>query len=359
MRRIILGVCAAIVLVPGLAPEGRAANLEGGNGVYRVIVSDGAQAHKCGVWTAVTGPLHSAGPGHELLFSVNGLPINSSYTTLRSHQSGRTYTTTGECLPLCIVAGRPQIEAVQRIGKTVGYRLAWTFFDQPPPSTFPGPLVRFVQEVTVDGPVNGTETVENSIVRETHTVQNLGPGGFRFGLRKMWDMNIDSDEGPWLGDCDTPEAACDRSLNLTRNGSLDGPYPRNLVFRSNPAEASCPAGIPPNAPDGCVGPERYVVSATVRPPTTLSPRPNPPQLLQFNWWSPLFGECWVPGLFDAAECGEGGFFDDTALAFFYGLDVSTAVKLRKDQSASFTQYLGLETSRCPSILVNDPAGATE
>ena len=54
-----------------------------------------------------------------------------------------------------------------------------------------------VQEVVVEGPVDGTETVDNTVIRETHTVKNLGPGSLDFGLRKQWDWNTAGDDGPW------------------------------------------------------------------------------------------------------------------------------------------------------------------
>jgi hypothetical protein len=342
-----------IVAVCGAWTGVGAANLHGGNGVYRVVVADGQQAHICGVWTAVTGPLHPAGPGLELLFSFNGAPINSSYTTLRSYLSGRDYTTTTECTPLCIFAGSPETEPIERDGTIVGHRLSWTIVESPP-TQFPGsPRIRFIQEVAVEGPVDGSETIDDSVVRETHIVENLGPGVLWFGLRKMWDLRIGSDDGPWLGDCAEPDAGCDRSLNLPNFGPADARYPRSVIFRSSPPTASCPGPAEPNDPDGCDGADAWVVAATVGRSTQLDPSPDAPQLLQFNFWSPMFGECWLPELIDVAQCGDGGFPDDTALAYLYGLDPGSAVRLGASQSRSFTQYVSLDLAGCPGVVDDD------
>lgn len=342
---------ALVVLIVSCgATSAGAADLEGGNGVFRVRVSDGEQAFKCGVWTAVTGPLHPAGPGLELLFSFNGAPINSSYTTLHSHRTGRDYTTVGECTPLCDFVGPPQVEPIEREGTIVGYRLAWTFAEPRSVRLIGEATIRFAQEVVVEGPVDGTETPDNSIVRETHTVTNLGLGLFRFGLRKMWDLTIDADDGPWLGQCAEPTGACDRSLNLPVSGSAGAPLPGAVIVRSNPPESACPPGVEPNEPDGCDGVDPWIVAASVSRASGLVPPPDPPQMLQFNWWPVIFGECWIPELVDGAECGVGGFFDDTALAYFYGLTRQTAVVLRPNESRSFTQYLTLDSASCPAIL---------
>ena len=335
----------------------QAANLKGGNGIYHVLVSDGQTSNKCGTWTAVTGPLHPAGADLELLFSVNGTPSGSSYTTLHSHQTGRNLTTASVCLPLCIVVGKPLAEPLMRDGITVGWRLTWSFVDAPLSGDGRGPQVDFVQEVSVEGPIDGTETIENSLVRETHTVVNHGPGGFRFGLRKMWDVGIDADDGPWIGACSSPEAGCDRSLSLTKNGTLDGPYPLGLIFRSSPPRAECPAGVEPNAPEGCSGPEPFVLAATTARASGLDPRPHPPELVQFNAWSPLFGECWLNDPLDAAACGVGSVADDTAFAYFFGASPQTAVKLRAGWARSFTQYLALDSATCPATIAGEPPPA--
>jgi hypothetical protein len=329
-RKVVILLAAVTAAVPGLHVETGAATLEGGNGVYRVRISDGQLPFKCGVWTAVTGSLHPAGPELPLLFSSSGQPINSSYTTLYSHVTGRSYTTAFECTPLCEHVGPPQILPLTRDNTTVGYRLTWTFTEPPGIYVATPPLIRFVQDVLVDGPVDGSETIENSIVRETHTVENLGPGIFRFGLRKLWDLAIEADDGPLLGDCETPAAGCDRSLDLPIVGPVPAPIPAALIFRSNPPTAACPGGLPPDNPEGC----------------------DAPDLLQFNVWQIQFGTCFLADLFQGAECGQGGFFDDTSLAYHYGVEAPTGVELVPGASRSFTQYLTLALIGCPSIVTD-------
>jgi hypothetical protein len=345
------------LIAGGAVTEGRAANLFGGNGIYQVAVSDGAQFWKCGVWTASTGELHPVGPGLPLIGAVNSqFPLDSSFTTLRSHQTNVSYTTNDLCTPLCSVAGPPRIEPVTRAGVTVGYRLSWTIRDTLPGEGSGGPLVRFTQEVSVVGPVDGTQTVDNSLVRETHTVRNLGPGEFHFGLRKLWDLLVGSDWGPWLSDCDAPMSACDRSLNLWRFGAPA--YPDHLVINPDPATASCPGGIEPNEPAGCGGNPPYVVAVTVGAPNERYSRPDLPELVQFNNWNVAFN-CWLTGLQDSAECGAGGFGEDTALLYYWGVSLETAVRLRAGQARSFTQYLAAGVGGCPAMFTAEHPFAGE
>jgi hypothetical protein len=187
------------------------------------------------------------------------------------------------------------------------------------------------------------------VIRETHEVRNLGPGGFRFGLRKLWDLSIGLDDGPWLATCAAPDEACDRALDLARAGSMA--YPPSIAVAADPAAAVCPAGVEPNAPAGCGGAPPYVVAASVSRPWTLAPRPTPPDLLKFGSWSDLFGNCWLPEPADAATCGANGFpTDDTAIAYVYGLSPQRPVGLLAGGSAAFTQYLAAGVSGCPSII---------
>lgn len=348
MRRVAWIVVGVALAAGAGIPEVSAANLVGGNGVYQVMVSDGAQFWKCGVWTASTGALHPVGPGLPLIGAVNSqFPLDSSFTTLHSYHTNLSYTTNDLCTPLCIIAGQPLIEPITRGRITVGYRLSWTFQDTLPASGIYGATVKLTQEVVVEGPVDGTQTVDNSVVRETHIVENLGPGGFRFGLRKLWDLLVASDWGPWLGSCETASAACDRSHNMSRFGLVS--YPRNVVFNADPATATCPGGFEPNEPAGCGGNPPYIVAATVQPPTALSPRPNPPQLLQFNNWNIAFN-CWLTGLLDSAECGGGTFDEDMALLYYWGATRQTAVRIPAGAVRSYTQYLTAGEAECPDII---------
>ena len=108
-----------------------------------------------------------------------------------------------------------------------------------------------MQEINVEGPVDGTQDVDNTVIRETHRVRNLGPGQFRFGLRKQWDWQISFDDGPWFATCDHVDAACDRSLAFRADGLADGLYPPNYVMNEDPASSLCPASTTPLEPNGC------------------------------------------------------------------------------------------------------------
>ena len=338
--------------------------LQAGNAIYRIFVADDA-ALDCGAWTAATGPAHPATAlppigRKNVLYNGEFADPGTSDTTLRSYDTGIYYRTgpnasrdpARDCRQLCLAALGAEFEEIVTplpSGGSVrtGWRGTWTLRD----GGSGRPIVEFVQEVNVEGPVDGTETVENSVIRETHRVRNLGPGVFRFGLRKHWDWQIAADDGPAMGDCENPEEACDRSLDLTPDGSLDGAYPGTYTINHDPAVMVCPPGIPPDEP-GCGGNPLYLVAGTVAPPSALSPQPDPPDLLQFNNWNVVVNSCWRPGLVDAAPCGASGTFagDDSTIAYFYGVDDARALALMPGDERSFTQYVVAARDGCPSIV---------
>ncbi len=313
--------------------------ITGGNQIYEIFIEDDPASGSCGTWTATTGPLHPAGGGQNILYG-QGFPSTSN-TSLRSYTSGIDYSTgtsSGSCVGLC-GAVAPVTQAIRKGLTIVGYRLTWSFVDGVS-------SLELIQEVVVEGPVNGTQTVNNTVIRETHIVRNLGPGDLSFGLRKQWDWQIGADDGPWFGeDCGTPEIACDRSMNLTADGTLDGFYPAAYVINEDPATAGCPPGVTPGS-SGCGGNPLYLVAGTVASPSSLNPPPDAPEVLQFNSWPSLFGTCWQPGLVDNATCGGG----DTAAAYFYGLTSATAESLDPGEEKSFTQYVAAGVNSCPTTV---------
>lgn len=313
------------------------ADVRGGNEIFTVSVAESSSDY-CGAWTATTGPKHPAGENLDVLFGAG--TARTSTTTFKSYTSGIEYVTGHHpgCSRLCQNAA-PVVSPILNGGKIVGYRLLWSFRDGAQ-----GPKIEFEQEVHVSGPVDGTETVDNTVIRETHTVRNLGPGDLKFGLRKLWDWQIGGDDGPHFGDCANSTTACDASMNLTPDGSLSGRYPRAYVINSDPALTACPTGTNPIG-GNCVGSPPYIVSGTVAPTSSgLFPPPSPPELLQFNDWSNLSSECWQPSLHNDATCGGG---DDTAVAYFYGLTGDSAIVLAEGQERSFTQYVTAAKEGCP------------
>lgn len=328
-----------------------------GNRIYRVHVELDPTDRSCGTWTATTGVAHPAGAGLNILYGSNrpGFPFTSN-TVLRSYTSTTDYATGDSCTKLCGVVS-PAIFPIMSGSTEVGYRMRWSFSDKSQwvPS---GPSVEFEQEVMVVGPVDGTETVDNTVIRETHTIRNFGPGPFRFGLRKLWDWQIGDDDGPFFGSCETPTQACDASMNLVADDSSQAKYPAAYVINSDPSVTSCPAGITTRA-GNCDGVPPYLVAGTVTPSAGagLSPPPTAPELLQFNRHGVLFGSCWQPVLTNGALCGalgdEGG--DDTAVAYFYGLTPASAITLGINEERSFTQYVAAARNTCPGIISPRPS----
>ena len=166
----------------------------------------------------------------------------------------------------------------------------------------------------------------------------------------MYDLaigdSVAADTGPWFGDCRTPEAACDRSVNLTPEGAQDGLYPENIVINSAPVTAVCPGTVDPNETAACDGEPPYFVAATVGLPGDYSA----PDLLQFNSWESAFTSCWIGDLEDAAECSVEEPGPGTALSYYYGLSPLSAVVLGPGERRQFTQFFAMSQTGCPSVI---------
>lgn len=313
-----------------------------GNPYYTVHVDD------CGAWTATTGPLHSATISNGAPVNViygNGTP-GTSNTILQSYTTGTFYATGGACTSLCGVAGPAAVTPINvGGGPPEGYSLTWTFVDGGPG----GNTIVFTQEVVVEVQ-SGPLSESNTVIRESHTVHNNGPGAFSYGLRKMWDWAIGPfagfDDGPWFGDCESTTAACDTSMNMSGSPA----YPQSYVINEDPLSAACPSPVAPKNPAGCSGSPLYLVAGTVRPPSTLVPPPDAPELLQFNAWPSLVSSCWEPGLVNNAPCSGG----DTAVAYYYGR--TSGLSLASGQERSFDQYVLAVEDSCPPIVL--PAVST-
>jgi len=143
-----------------------AGNLFAGNRMYGMTVSSGqVVVTKCGAYALYTGPDHPAGPGLPMNLAQNGVfPVGSGSTILHSYHTGRSYhnlQNTGTCnSPLCVVAGPPEIETIVRDGVDVGFALSWIIDDLNLDGI--GTQIRFTQELVVEGPTDGSETVDNS-----------------------------------------------------------------------------------------------------------------------------------------------------------------------------------------------------
>ncbi|MHC4947964.1 MAG: hypothetical protein ACYTG1_06855 [Planctomycetota bacterium] len=312
--------------------------LTAGNGIYTVFIDD-TQFGTCGMWTAQTAALHPTGAGNDVIYA-SGNP-GTSYTTLRSYDTGTFYVTgSPSCGTSLCGLTTPTITPVMSGATTVGYDFQWTFADA-------GNTIRFTQQLVVEGPVDGTETVDDTVIRETHVVENLGPGTFNYGLRKMWDWEISGpgvfDDGPMFGDCLVPQDACDQSMNMTPDGSMDGMYPQSYVINEDPVNIVC-GGI---ITGSCTGTPVYLVAGTVAPPSVLSPAPTAPEVLQFNSWPSMYNNCWQPALVNNSTCAGG----DTAIGYFYGLTMASALAIGPGGVAEFTQYVVAGEDACPPIIV--------
>jgi len=338
-----------------------AGNLFAGNRMYGITVSSGqVVVTKCGAYAVYTGPDHPAGPQLPMNLAQNGVfPVGSGSTILHSYHTGRSYhnlQNTGTCnSPLCVVAGPPEIETIVRDGVDVGFVQSWIIDDLNIDGI--GTRIRFTQELVVEGPTDGSETIDNSVVRETHRVENIGDIGLLFSLKKRWDVKVGSNLAPWIGSCDEIGAACDRALNLTPLGTLSGKYPRNIVFNPSPTDVSCPEGIEPLESEGCTAPPKYLVVASVAATSDqLMPRPTRPHRLQYTVWNslkPLFCES-VDPLVDFAQCSEDPPNGSMQVIYHYSDRPGNGIRLRAGEERSFTQYLAAALpDRCPTILTGD------
>jgi hypothetical protein len=293
---------AAAVLAALVLPATAGAAVQtASNGIYNVHVQDSGSS--VGRYTATTGPSHPQGANLNVLFG-DGTP-GTTFDSVRSFTSGTTYTQGDGGTSL------GPFGAVTPLGST-GFRTTYTL---------PGlPTTPDAMTITQDFFIVGTTADDSRIVRST-TITNNGAVPLMLGVRYEWDYQIGEDDGPTFQQLD-PDGA------VVHTETEFGP-PGFDTYR-----------IVDN--DGNPNPPTFAVLGTANGPTSISPAPTPPTVLQADCWPSVVG---TP--FDYTPSGQNFADDsgcnDTAVAYFWGRDANSALTVAPGASTSVNAQILLTT----------------
>ncbi len=285
MRRFILAVLACVASALYFAVA-QAAQVATTNGILTIEIEDAGS--DAGIFSVRTGAAHPF-PNQRVIF-----PVGTSYTTLIDFTAQQVYTNSGGTPSGNIPAGFTSLSMQTAPATAVvtvipnGYRATYTL-----------PNWTMVQDVVIAG-----TTLADTSVRETTTVTNTSAATRSYGLRYMWDWEIDGS---------------DNALFRTRNP--DTPFTATFAGFTNPAfqafeETNTPTPL-------------FSIFATVSGGTSLSPPPTAPDRLAYTSWSAAVGSPW-----DFPISGSGA---DSSTEHYWGF--TAPLTLAAAASTSFTEYI--------------------
>jgi hypothetical protein len=178
-----------VLLSLSVSPTGVAADSAPvGNGVFRVIVEDVAGQDGQGVFSIVTGPGHSDGPGKPVLFAGAGsVDAASSFLTVRSYDTGFDYVQTTRGAGSGNLVTSLDTYGVTEATGSAGYRTTYAL----PGSGDTPDAMEIVSSIEVTG-----STPADSKVVMTASVNNVGDVPLNLGVRYLLDLANGGDDGP-------------------------------------------------------------------------------------------------------------------------------------------------------------------
>jgi len=271
-----------------------------GNAVYHISVRDVAGGGGIGTYTVGTAAGHPV-PGQNVLYGGAAANPWSTYLTVKSYTTSTEYVATNSgptpSAGCTVVNLELSNTSVALIG--AGVRTTWSV------------AVPDALDIVQDTNVEGT-TLADSRVRVTTEVANRGDAPVRIGIRYEWDIMIDGRDGSWFAERN-PDASW-----ISAENQWSGLTFEHYETTDNPA-----------APV-------FTIFGTVNGPVTFTPRPTPPDLLQFVAWGGVYGFA-----FDFTPTGRtiAGAGLDSAVAYYWGNSEGNARELLPGESISVTQYL--------------------
>ena len=284
-----------------------------GNGIYKVFVA-GTGDSNAGEFTAQTDTNHPQGPGLNILFG-GGQP-DTSYTTIHSFTSSTDYTNEGGSVGGSTNLG--PFATVSTLG-TTGFRTTYVL---PGPATTPDKLT-IVQDVNVGG-----ADFNSSHIDVTTTVTNNGASPVAIGVRYLLDWQIGKDDGP------TFQAQNPNGPVLTSEMQFAPPTFEFFRIEDNDVNDHPPT---------------FDVLGTANGPSSLSPRPTPPTLLQYNGWSDSFSRPFAYTQ-SGGTVATSGATNDSASNVYWGDQSGNALTLGAGQSktVSFSLFATAPGQTIPS-----------
>ena len=286
---------------------------QAGTNFYQVFVSD-FPVGGIGEYTVMTGPNHpvtiSQGSMKNVLFG-DGSP-GTSYESIHSYTTNTTYVTAPAVGGSSVVALDPNAPGITAnvvpIG-TTGFRTTWTLAG--PPQT---PDKMTIVEV-VD--THGT-TFETSTVEVTTSITNTGTTPLSIGVRYLWDTQIGDDDGPTFQQF-SPNAA---AIVLEKSF----PNPSFLFYRIQDNDGNNPTPL-------------FSVFGTVSGPSSVSPAPTPPDLLEDADWTQSVSVPFAYTTDPTKDVSTINGSNDNAVLYFWGATQATAVSIAANATKAFSQSL--------------------
>lgn len=267
------------------------------NGIYCVSVQDVTGRYGEGTYTIATSARHPVPDTNVFYGGVDQNP-GSTYLTVRVYNTSKEYVST--------TSGPIQ---------SPGYTLV--ALDTCSPVTTQNDNSVYTTWATQEGllinqtiAVEGT-TLEDSMVRVTTSITNNNADARRVGIRYVWDMMMDDEDGSWfaerLPDEDWIDTECEWvSPTFRRYAATNDPNRSIFIVWGNLTGFA------------------------------LTPPPTTPDLLQFAEWEGVFDHA-----FDYTPTGQtlAGPGADSAIAYYWGHDGANAITIESGESVSVTQYL--------------------
>jgi len=280
------------------------------NGIYDVSVEDVTGGNGLGTYTVSTGMGHRQ-PNQDVLYHGAAHNPWSTYLTVRSYDTSTEYVSTSYSPTPSAGYTVVNLDAVSTTGFTTPTptsAVAWWDLNTPA-----DPDDLYIEQVIE---VAGA-TLADSRVRVSTEVTNTGGNPVDIGIRYLWDIMIDGEDGSWF-----------------RATNPDGPWISREDEWTPPAFEGFETTNDPASPV-------FSIFGGTTGPTALTPPATPPDLLQFASW----GSDPDPGLFGfafdftpAARTIAGPGLD-SAVAYYWGNTDDNAIRLNAGEGIIVTQYL--------------------
>ena len=274
------------------------------NGIYDVSLEDVTGGNGLGTYTVSTGAGHPQANQNVLYGGASHSPW-STYLTVRSYNTSTEYvSSSGSPTPSAgySVANLDTVSATGFASTATSAVASWNLTTPSDPDDL------YIEQVIE---VIGT-TLADSRVRVSTEVMNTGDGPVDIGVRYEWDLMIDGIDGSWFA---------------ARNP--DGSWIDVENEWTSPAFERFETTNDPASPV-------FLIFGTVTGPTTLTPAPTPPDLLQFASWGSIYGRA-----FDYTPTGQtvAGSSGDSAVAYYWGDNDGNAMTLDPGEGITVVQYL--------------------
>ncbi|MEO8878793.1 MAG: PKD domain-containing protein [Gemmatimonadaceae bacterium] len=299
---------------------------QAGNDFYQVFVTDLAQAG-IGQYTIMTGANHpvtiSTGSPKNVLFG-GGNP-GTSFNTIHSYTTGTDYVELGLGSAPNLVPLGPTTPGVTAAVTPIGTSGFQTTFTTSTPSV-PDAL-KIVQIVAAHG-----STFETSTVEVTTTITNTGTAPVSIGLRYLWDVQIGEDDGPTF-----QQFSPDAPPILTEKSYAP---PTFAFYRIQDNNNNTPSPL-------------FSVFGTVTGPTTITPVPTPPDVVDNASWPSSYGTrfFYTPTSEDVSSPNG---IDDNAVLYYWGATQATAITIAPGASRTFSQSLVSAEANAPPPFNQSP-----